>query len=80
MLLSAEINMQSLCVTCGDHMTSVFGRVRSTRRVVFVQSLQDILNPPELFLNVSVYQLTLGGEEILLDKLFNETGKTCIIE
>lgn len=59
-----------------DHLTSVFGRVRSTRRVVFVQPLQDILNPPELFLNVPVYQLTLGGEEILLDKLFIETEKT----
>jgi len=64
----------------GDHLTSVFGRVCSTRRVVFVQPLQDILNPPELFLNVPVYQLTLGGEQILLDKLFSETRKTCIID
>lgn len=63
-------------VQYGDHLTSVLGRVRPTRWVVFVQPLQNILNPPELLLNVPVHQLTLRGEKILLDKQLIETEKT----
>ncbi len=67
-------NKQRLCMTAwsavSDHLTSVLGCVRATRRVVLVQPLQNILNLPELLLNVPVYQLTLGG------KRFIETEKT----